>query len=72
MLDEYEPGMTVRQAAALFDALRGELVQLVGTVGFRAGRIFRSSIVLLKRPSSWEAVAAAVGFDFRRGRLDAD
>jgi carboxypeptidase Taq len=74
LLDEYEPGMTGRQVAALFDALRGPLVELVGAIG-EARR--RPDVSLLRRPFLLdrqrlfsEAVAAAAGFDFRRGRLD--
>ncbi len=74
MLDEYEPGMTVRQVAALFDALRGELVELVGAI---AASPRRANLSILHRPypldrqrQFGEIAAAAVGFDFRRGRLD--
>jgi carboxypeptidase Taq len=74
LLDEYEPGMTCRQMAALFDGLRGPLVELVGAI---AGARRRPDVTLLRRPFPLdrqrlfgEMVAAAVGFDFRRGRLD--
>jgi carboxypeptidase Taq len=74
MLDEYEPGMTGRQVAALFGALRGELVELVGAIGASARRpdvpVLRRAYPLDRQRRLGEAVAAAVGFDFRRGRLD--
>jgi carboxypeptidase Taq len=74
MLDEYEPGMTGRQVAALFDALRGELIDLVGAIGAarrRAdGSILRRPYPLDRQRQFGAEVAAAVGFDFRSGRLD--
>lgn len=74
MLDEYEPGMTVRQVAALFDALRGELVDLVGSIRASSRRpnpsVLHRIYPLERQRRFGEAVAAEVGFDFRRGRLD--
>jgi carboxypeptidase Taq len=74
MLDEYEPGMTVRQVAALLDALRGELVALVGSISASPRRpnvsVLHRVFPLDRQRQFGEAVAAAVGFDFRRGRLD--
>ncbi len=74
MLDEYEPGMTVRQVSALFDALRGELVELVGTIAASSRQanlsILHRTYPLDRQRQLGEAAAAAVGFDFRRGRLD--
>jgi carboxypeptidase Taq len=74
LLDEYEPGMTGRHVAALFDALRAPLTGLVAAI---ADAPRRPDAYLLRRPFPLdrqrlfgEAVAAAVGFDFRRGRLD--
>jgi carboxypeptidase Taq len=74
LLDEYEPGARSRPLAALFDALRRELVPLVGAI---AGASRRPDAAMLRREFPvdrqrvfGEAVAAAVGFDFRRGRLD--
>jgi carboxypeptidase Taq len=74
MLDEYEPGMTVRQVAALFDSLRGELVELVGAIRASPRRpdlsVLHRIYPLDRQRQFGEAVAAAVGFDFRSGRLD--
>jgi carboxypeptidase Taq len=74
MLDEYEPGMTVGQVTALFDALRGEVVELVGAIQASPRRsnlsLLHRSYPLDRQRQFGEAVAAAVGFDFRRGRLD--
>jgi carboxypeptidase Taq len=74
MLDEYEPGMTVRQVAVLFDALRGELIELVGAIRASSRRpnlsVLQGTYPLDRQRRFGEAVAAAIGFDFRRGRLD--
>src|SRR5262249_3990002 len=74
MLDEYEPGMTSQQVAALFDALRGELVELVGAINASPRRpdlaFLHRNYPIDRQRQFGEAVAAAVGFDFRRGRLD--
>jgi carboxypeptidase Taq len=74
LLDEYEPGATAGAIARLFKALRRELVPLVETI---AGSGRRANIAILHREYPLdrqriygEAVAAALGFDFRNGRLD--
>src|SRR5438132_346122 len=74
LLDEYEPGLTGREVAGLFEALRRELAPLVGQI---AGARRRPNVTILHREYPidrqrvfGEAVAAAVGFDFHAGRLD--
>jgi carboxypeptidase Taq len=74
LLDEYEPGARSLEIACLFDALRQELVPLVTAI--TAARR-QPHVVLLRREYPLErqrifgeAVAAALGFDFQRGRLD--
>ncbi len=74
LLDGYEPGARGADLAALFDALRRELLLLAESLAF--GRR-RPDTSFLHQPcpvecqrAFGEAVAAAVGFDFRRGRLD--
>ncbi|HKI32545.1 MAG TPA: carboxypeptidase M32 [Gemmataceae bacterium] len=74
LLDGYEPGARGDDLVGLFDALRRELVPLVNAIVY--GRR-RPDTAFLRRPypvqrqrAFGEAVAAAVGFDFRRGRLD--
>jgi carboxypeptidase Taq len=74
LLDEYEPGAKSRDIALLFDGLRRELVPLVAAV---QGSPRKAHVAVLRREYPLdrqrifgEAVAAAVGFDFRRGRLD--
>jgi carboxypeptidase Taq len=74
LLEEYEPGITAAQVTDLLDALRRELVPLVQAI---AGSRRRPDATLLCRDYPVEqqksfgaAAAAALGFDFRRGRLD--
>ncbi len=74
LLEEYEPGMTTAEVADLLSALRRDLVPLVRAI---AGARTRPDVGLLGRgfpveqqKSFGTAVAAALGFDFLRGRLD--
>jgi carboxypeptidase Taq len=86
LLDDYEPGARSADLAVLFDALRRELTPLVATIveaaarksatgrgapeSSGAGAILKRSYPCDRQRIFGEAVAAAVGFDFRRGRLD--
>ncbi len=74
LLDEYEPGAHGADLARLFADLRRELVPLVTAIagsGRRPDRgLLHREFPLDRQRIFGEAVAAAVGFDFRRGRLD--
>jgi carboxypeptidase Taq len=74
LLDEYEPGASSQQLAQLFTALRRELVPLlgaiIGTQRRANGRILERELPVDRQRVFGEAVAAALGFDFRGGRLD--
>ena len=78
LLDEYEPGARSHELAVLFQWLREQLVPLVhaireacaSRVGSRAVSVLRRRYPLDRQKVFGEAVAAAVGFDFHRGRLD--
>jgi carboxypeptidase Taq len=76
LLDEYEPGASSAEIARLFTALRQALVPLVEAI---LGSPVRPDLRVLRHAGGYpldrqkifgEAVAAAVGFDFHRGRLD--
>jgi carboxypeptidase Taq len=74
LLEEYEPGARTGDLARLFDGLRREVTPLVAAIR-ASGR--RTSTAVLHRDYPIdrqrvfvEAVADALGFDFRRGRLD--
>jgi carboxypeptidase Taq len=74
LLEDYEPNTTAAGLAALFELLRAELVPLIRAVaGARrapdSGLLERHYPVERQRLFA-EVVAAAVGFDFRRGRMD--
>jgi carboxypeptidase Taq len=74
LLDEYEPGARRADIAHLFEALRRELVPLVTAVTESSRKpgveILHREYPLDRQRVFGESVAAAVGFDFRRGRLD--
>ncbi len=74
LLDEYEPGARGRDLHRLFDALGGELTALADRL---VGAPHRPNAAILERkyPNDRQRVfgemtAAALGFDFGRGRLD--
>lgn len=74
LLDEYEPGERTSRVAPVLAALRDELVPLVAAIG-ATGR--KAPIEILHRGFPVESqqdfvrqAAAAIGFDFDRGRID--
>ncbi len=74
LLDEYEPGMTAAEVTRVFAELRAELVTLVAAIT-ASGKRPRPGILTREYPVDRQAVfgqaaAAAIGFDFRAGRLD--
>jgi carboxypeptidase Taq len=74
LLEEYEPGATSAAVARLFGDLRDELVPLVNKLTHAPRRpdvsILERDYPLAKQRSFAETAAAALGFDFERGRLD--
>jgi carboxypeptidase Taq len=74
LLDEYEPGAKSRDIAALFAALRRELVPLVAAIADSGRRpnlaVLHGEFPIDRQGTFGEDVAAAVGFDFEGGRLD--
>ena len=75
LLDDYEPGITTAEVATLFEDLKRELLPLLDTI--TAGRKPRTRTGTQRREFAidrqrlfGEAVAAAVGFDLERGRVD--
>lgn len=74
LLDEYEPGATAAQVAKAFDGLRNQIVPLLDEIK-GAARQPDSGILTRHYPHADQegfakAAAAAIGFDFSRGRLD--
>jgi carboxypeptidase Taq len=74
LLDEYEPGATTAEITSVFAQLRDELIPLVSAVA-ASPRNPRRDILEREYPVErqeifGQAAAAAIGFDFRAGRLD--
>ncbi|MDE3000884.1 MAG: carboxypeptidase M32 [Gemmatimonadota bacterium] len=74
LLDRFEPGETSRNLKRVFGALRDELAPLVAAI-VDTGREPDASILtrdypVAKQTAFGVAAAAAIGFDFERGRLD--
>ncbi len=74
LLEEYEPGARTSDLAALFAALREELLPLVNALTYARRRpdtsILRRDYPLDRQRVFGEMAAAALGFDFDAGRLD--
>lgn len=77
LLDDYEPGARTAALAVLFEALRESLAPLVRELAEAsasrrgpAAEVLKRRFPLSRQKVFGEAVAAAVGFDFTRGRLD--
>lgn len=74
LLDEYEPGATVSEIAAVFAPLRDELVALVSAI-HQSGKHPNTEILSRHYPKTpqvviAEAASKCIGFDFERGRID--
>jgi len=74
LLDNYEPGMKTAEVARVFDALLPELVELNRKI---ADAPKKPDVSIVRRVYDkelqrvfGESVAAAMGFDFNKGRLD--
>ena len=74
LLDEYEPGMTVREVEALFAPLRRGLVALARAIAPRQDRlsddVLRGDFPTAAQEQLSRRMLEAIGFDFDRGRLD--
>jgi carboxypeptidase Taq len=74
LLDAYEPGARAGDLAHLFEELRRELVPLASAIREAPRRprtgVLRRDFPIDRQRAFGEEVAAAVGFDFERGRLD--
>jgi carboxypeptidase Taq len=74
LLDQYEPGITVRQLDKLFGDLRGDLVQLVQSIvdsGIRPDlSAFQRPAPKAKQRELCLKLLEQLGYDFRAGRLD--
>ena len=74
LLDEYEPGATTKETAAVFDSIRAPLVDLVQRIG-SSGVAPRTDFLERNYPIDDQrrmgvTAAERMGFDFEAGRLD--
>ena len=74
LLDDYEPDARTSEVAKVLAGLRAELVPLVQSI-MSSGRKSPTEILERKYPAAAQetfgkAAAAAIGFEFERGRLD--
>lgn len=74
LLDDYEPGMTSAEVAAVFQPLREELVRLVGAVQSSSRKapveILERFYPITAQQVFSEGASKRIGFDFQRGRID--
>jgi carboxypeptidase Taq len=74
LLDDYEPGMTTERLSELFARLEAGLVQLVDSLRDKPapapGHVLAREFPLERQRIFVEGVAAALGFDLERGRID--
>ena len=74
LIEDYEPGITSAIVGRLYDALRRELVPLAARIAEAGPRadtgVLRRAVPRDGQLRFGERVAAQVGFDFDRGRLD--
>ena len=74
LLDEYEPAVTTKETAAVFDSIRGPLVDLVQRID-QSGVAPRNDFLARNYPVDDQRrmgimAAERMGFDFEAGRLD--
>ena len=74
LLDEYEPGASSAGVAVVFNALRQEVVPLLDAIKGAKKRPDRSILTrrfpVERQVEFGREAAAAIGFDFNKGRLD--
>ncbi|MEQ9409752.1 MAG: carboxypeptidase M32 [Fuerstiella sp.] len=74
LLDEYEPGAVSSDVAAVFDALRSELVPLLDDIRGSSRRpdtsILSRHFCTDRQAELGREAATRIGFDFQKGRLD--
>jgi carboxypeptidase Taq len=74
LAEDYEPGCTAKQVAEVFGPLREKLVGLIGSLNASASKpsdaFNQLKLPIEKQEAFVKYVAAEIGFDFNRGRLD--
>ena len=72
LLDDYEPGVTTEQLSRLFESLTADLIPMVGAFTERlpSSRPKAKRFPLDRQREFSQTLAAALGFDMERARLD--
>ncbi len=74
LLDDYEPGALTREVSQALADLKCELIPLVQAIKeskvAQPGDVLKRHFPIEQQKSLAERAAAAIGFDFKRGRLD--
>ena len=74
LLDDYEPGETTENVARVLSSLREDLVPLVAAIAESSCQpeveILSRDYPVAQQESLGKQIAAEIGFDFQRGRLD--
>lgn len=74
LLDEYEPGATAAEVRVIFAELREKQVELLARIGSSSVKLadapLAASYPAPQQAAYVKGLAAKVGYDFRRGRLD--
>jgi len=74
LLDLFEPGIKSSQVTRIFDDLKQELVPLVAAIADRSDRVNDAAVHQpfdeMPQETFGKKVAAILGYDFSRGRLD--
>lgn len=75
LLDEYEPHATSAEVGPVLEALANRLVPLIERIGASSHRpnaaILGGPFPIATQVAYGETMAAAIGFDFKQGRIDA-
>ncbi len=74
LLENYEPGSTAESVASVFDSFKDELIDLVRAIGDSEKKpdvsILERHYDIGRQKIFSQEAAAAIGYDFRTGRLD--
>jgi carboxypeptidase Taq len=74
LLDQYEPGMTGREIASVFDPLRTRLASFIADIAQRGREPdttpLNAKVPAEKQHAFGQRILEAMGFDLRAGRLD--
>lgn len=74
LLQEFEPSLTTADVKGIFDGHKAQLIDLIQAVSEVADRVddapVHQAFDVVKQREFGEMVAAAIGYDFTRGRLD--